>query len=84
MRMFPDEKRSGTYELLLTSPVRISEIVLGKFLGGLALVLLMLLLSGFFGYLLVIYGNPEVSLMVAGYLGLTLMAWAYLELALPG
>ena len=36
MRMFPEEKRAGTYELLLTSPVRISEIVFGKFLGGLA------------------------------------------------
>ncbi len=35
MRMFPEEKRAGTYELLLTSPVRVSEIVLGKFLGGL-------------------------------------------------
>ena len=35
MRMFPEEKRAGTYELLLTSPVRIGEIVAGKFLGGL-------------------------------------------------
>ena len=35
MRMFPEEKRAGTYELLLTSPVRVGEIVLGKFLGGL-------------------------------------------------
>jgi len=38
MRMFPEEKRAGTYELLLTSPVRVGEIVLGKFLGGLVLV----------------------------------------------
>src|SRR5262249_41994445 len=52
MRMFPEEKRSGTYELLLTSPVRVGEIVLGKFLGGLVLVLLMVALSGFFGLLL--------------------------------
>src|SRR5439155_15111728 len=41
MRMFPEEKSSGTYELLLTSPVRWGEIVLGKFLGSLLLVLLM-------------------------------------------
>src|SRR6476661_8214435 len=52
MRMFPEEKRAGTYELLLTSPVRVGEIVLGKFLGGLVLVLLMIVLSGFFGVVL--------------------------------
>src|SRR5919201_4871703 len=39
MRMFPEQKKAGTYELLLTSPIRVSEIVLGKFLGGLVLVL---------------------------------------------
>jgi ABC-2 type transport system permease protein len=78
MRLFPEEKRAGTYELLLTSPVRIADIVLGKFLGGLALVVLMVLLSGFFGLLLLVYGNPEVSLMLAGYAGLLLMAIAFL------
>src|SRR3989441_8804799 len=80
MRMFPEEKRSGTYELLLTSPVRVGEIVLGKFLGGLVLVLLMVALSGFFGVLLLLYGNPEVALMLAGYLGLALMAMCFLTI----
>ena len=80
MRMFPEEKNSGTYELLLTSPVRVGEIVLGKFLGGLALVLLMVALSGLFGLLLVRYGNPEVPMMLSGYLGLALMATVFLAL----
>jgi ABC-2 type transport system permease protein len=80
MRMFPEEKTSGTYELLLTSPVRVSEIVLGKFLGGFALVLLMIVLSGFFGLLLLRYGNPEVPMMLSGYLGLFLMAVAFLAI----
>src|SRR2546425_2730192 len=80
MRMFPEEKRSGTYELLLTSPVRVGEIVLGKFLGGLALVLLMVALSGLFGVLLGVYGNPEVPMMLAGYLGLALMATVFLAI----
>ena len=80
MRMFPEEKRSGTYELLLTSPVRESEIVLGKFLGGLGLVLVMVALSGLFGALLLAYGNPEVPMMLAGYLGLALMALVFLSL----
>jgi len=80
MRMFPEEKRAGTYELLLTSPVRVGEIVLGKFLGGLALVLLMVALSGLFGLLVIVYGNPEVSMMLPGYLGLALMAMSFLAL----
>jgi ABC-2 type transport system permease protein len=78
MRMFPEEKRAGTYELLLTSPVRVGEIVLGKFLGGLVLVLLMVALSGLFGVLLTAYGNPEVPMMLSGYLGLTLMGIVFL------
>jgi gliding motility-associated transport system permease protein len=78
MRMFPEEKRSGTYELLLTSPVRVGEIVAGKFLGGLVLVLIMVLLSGMFGVLLAVYGNPERPMMLAGYLGLALMASVFL------
>ena len=80
MRMFPEEKRAGTYELLLTSPLRVSEIVLGKFLGGLVLVLLMVLLSGIFGALLCFYGKPEVPMMLAGYLGLALMATVFLAI----
>ena len=80
MRMFPEEKTSGTYELLLTSPVKVGEIVLGKFLGGLALVLLMIVLSGFFGVLLLAYGNPELPMMLTGYLGLALMAISFLAI----
>ena len=80
MRMFPEEKTAGTYELLLTSPVRVGEIVLGKFLGGLVLVLLMIVLSGFFGVVLLAYGNPEVPMMLAGYAGLLLMAVSFLAI----
>ena len=80
MRLFPEEKRAGTYELLLTSPVRVSEIVLGKFLGGLALVLLMVGLSGIFGGLLLAYGNPEIPVMLSGYLGLALMGTVFLAI----
>ncbi len=80
MRLFPEEKRAGTYELLLTSPIKVGEIVLGKFLGGAVLVLLMVGLSGLFGLLLLAYGNPEVPMMLSGYLGLTLMALVFLAL----
>src|SRR5262245_46242944 len=80
MRMFPEEKRAGTYELLLTSPVRIGEIVAGKFLGGLVLIILMVALSGVFGLPLIRYGNQELPMMLSGYLGLFLMAVSFLAI----
>ena len=42
MRSFAEEKRSGTYELLMTSPLSITEIVLGKFLGAFVFMLIMI------------------------------------------
>ena len=46
MRSFAEEKRSGTYELLMTSPLSITEIVAGKFLGAVAFLLIMIGLTG--------------------------------------
>jgi len=60
--------------------VRVGQIVAGKFLGGLVLVLLMIALSGVFGLLLSVYGNPEIRMMLSGYLGLLLMAATFLAI----
>ena len=54
MRMFPEEKRAGTYELLLTSPVRVErDRRSASSSAASSLVLLMVALSGFFGLLLI-------------------------------
>ena len=82
MRSFAEEKRLGTFELLLTSPLRVGEIVAGKFLGALAFVTLMLALTGIYPILLVIYGNPEAGIMLSGYLGLFLVAASFLSIGL--
>lgn len=84
MRTFAEEKRVGTYELLLTSPVRVTEIVVGKFLAGFVMAFLMVGLSGIFGLLLVIYGRPmpEIGMMLSGYLGLLLMALAFVSVGM--
>jgi ABC-2 type transport system permease protein len=78
MRMFPEEKTSAPTSCS-SSPVRVGEIVLGS-PRGLALVTLMVLLSGFFGVLLLAYGNPELPMMLSGYLGLLLMAVSFLAI----
>ncbi len=82
MRSFAEEKRLGTFELLLTSPLRIGEIVAGKFLGAVVFVALMLGLTGVYPVLLVIYGNPEIGIILSGYLGLFLIAMCFLSIGL--
>jgi ABC-2 type transport system permease protein len=82
MRTFAEEKRLGTFELLLTSPLRVGEIVAGKFLGALVFVSLMLALTGIYPVLLLVYGNPEMGIMLSGYLGLFLVAASFLSIGL--
>lgn len=77
MRSFAEERSGGTYELLFTSPVRVTEIVLGKFLAGVALITLMISLTLIFPGILMAYGNPEVGLITSGYIGLYLLAISY-------
>jgi ABC-2 type transport system permease protein len=74
MRLLAEEQRSGTVELLLTNPVQEWEVVLGKFLGALLLVLVMLLLTLVFAAFL--------FALFAGYLGVLLQAAAFLAIGL--
>jgi ABC-2 type transport system permease protein len=82
MRSFAEEKRSGTYELLMTSPLSITEIVAGKFLGVLGFLLIMVGLTGIYPAILLLYGNPEMGIIAAGYLGLFLLAIAFATVGL--
>lgn len=79
MRSFAEEKRSGTYELLMTSPVRTGEILAGKFLGAALFLFALVGLTSTFGFLLWYYGSPgpEVPVMALGFVGLYLMALTF-------
>jgi ABC-2 type transport system permease protein len=78
MRSFAEERSVGTYELLFTSPVRVTELVLGKFVAGAFMITLMVGITLMFPCILLIYGNPEIGLMFSGFLGLYLTAIAYI------
>ncbi len=82
MRSFAEEKRSGTYELLLTAPIRTGEIVAGKFIAAAAFMLIMIGLAGIFPLILLAFGNPEVGVMFAGYLGLLFLAISFVSIGL--
>jgi gliding motility-associated transport system permease protein len=80
MRLFAEEKRSGTIELLVTSPIRDIEVILGKWLAAVSLYACMLLVTGLnFGFLFK-YGNPDWKPLLIGYLGLLLQAGALLAI----
>jgi len=80
MRLFAEEKKQGTIELLLTYPVRDWAAVLAKFTACLAVYLLMLALTALYPVLLVIFARPEVGPILSGYLGLFLLGAAFIAL----
>lgn len=82
MRTYSEEKRSGTIELLLTSPVSDVEIVFGKFFGALGLYAAMLGVTLLYMAILFVFGNPEWRPIVAGYFGLLLMGGAFVSIGL--
>ena len=82
MRSFAEEKRSGTIELLLTSPLTDFQIIMGKFLGAMALYTLMLSLTLVHIGVLFWYGEPEWAPVLSGYLGLLLMGGSFISIGL--
>ena len=70
MRVFAEERANGTLELLLTSPLTVWEIVIGKYLGVLAVVGLLVGISALFPALLFWYGDPEALRTLSGLIAL--------------
>ncbi len=82
MRTYSEEKRSGTIELLLTSPVTDFQIVLGKFFGAMALYAVMLAVTLFHIGVLFIYGSPEWKPILTSYIGLLLLGGCFIAVGL--
>ena len=82
MRTYSEEKRSGTIELLLTSPVTDFEIVMGKFLGAMTLYCAMLAVTLIHLAVLFLYGRPEWKPILTSYLGLVLFGGCFISVGL--
>jgi len=82
MRLYAEEKRSGTIELLLTSPLTDVQIVIGKFLGAMTLHVIMLGVSLIPIAILFLYGSPEWRPLMTAYLGLLLLGGCFISLGL--
>ena len=82
MRQFSEERRSGTLELLLTSPVREIDIVVSKFLACMAVVATMIGMTLSYAVVLGVFGSPDWGPVYSGYLGLILFGACLVSIGL--
>ena len=82
MRSYAEEKRSGTMELLLTTPLTDLQIIVGKFLGAVGLYAAMLLVTLVYIAFLFLYSTPEWKPLLAAYLGLLLLGSGFIAFGL--
>jgi len=82
MRLIAEEQKLGTIELLLTSPVRDWEVIIGKYVASLVFFLALVAMSFFYAILLFIFASPDPGPIYAGYLGLILYGAAALSIGL--
>lgn len=82
MRLFAEEKKMGTFELLMTSPITLVELVMGKFLGAALLFLAMTAVTLQFPLFLVWFGNPDPGPLAMVYLGFILLGFSGLAIGM--
>jgi ABC-2 type transport system permease protein len=84
MRLFAEERQSGTLVLLFTSPVREVEIVLGKFISAFVVLSLLVLASVYLPALIFVHGKVSLGHIASGYFGLLMVGAATLSLGVLG
>ena len=82
MRHFAEERRSGTYELMMTAPVPLWSLLAGKWAASFALCMLLLAGTLIFPMLLAYYGEPDWGVIATSYLGLLLLCGAFVSAGL--
>jgi ABC-2 type transport system permease protein len=82
MRSFAEEERSGSLELLITAPVSIAQVVLGKLLGALAVLLVVTSASAVCPLVISTMAHPDSGPIITGYVGLLLVGAAFVSVGL--
>lgn len=80
MRLWAEERKSGSIELLLTLPITIGQAVLGKFFAAWAFLVIALLLTIPMPLTVLYLGNPDIGVMISGYAASALLAGAFLAI----
>lgn len=79
MRSFSEERKNGTEQLLLTSPINITQIVLAKFISAVIMVLIVLIFTTIFIGIICYFGTPDVLAISITLLGFLLLCMAYIS-----
>ena len=82
MRMFAEERKNGTEQLLLTSPISIFKIVMGKLLAALSVIVITLMISFLFYLIVSFFGKPSINQVLVAMLGFILMSIATLSVGM--
>jgi len=82
MRLFSEELNSGSYELLLTLPVSVRDVIVGKFLSAVAFLAIMLLPTVSYGIFISFHGDLDWGPVISGYLGAMLLGATFVSIGL--
>lgn len=82
MRMFAEERKNGTEQLILTSPINMIEVVFGKFLAALAVIVVTLLVSFMYFAIVCYFGTPNIKVVLVHMLGFVLISSAALSIGM--
>ncbi len=82
MRLFAEEKKTGTMELLMTSPVSTVELLLGKYLACLSLYAMIVAMTLVYHIILTVYGSPDWGPIATGYVGYLLLGGAFISVGI--
>lgn len=84
MRLISEERKAGTIELLVTMPITDAEVIVGKYLAALALLISMLIPTIVYTVIVAILGDIDMGPVIGGYMGLVLMGAGYLAIGTFG
>lgn len=82
MRMFAEERKNGTEQLILTSPVSMIGVVIGKLLAAMAVIIITLLLSFIYFFIVGYFGKPNITVVLVSMLGFVLVSSAALSIGM--
>lgn len=82
MRMFAEERKNGTEQLILTSPVSITGVVFGKFLAAMSVIVVALVISFMYFGIISFFGNPNIIVLLVTMLGFLLVSGAAIALGM--
>ena len=82
MRMFAEERKNGTEQILLTSPVKMSSVVFGKLFAALAVIIITLIISLMYFFIVMYFGTPNIKVVLVHMLGFILVSAAALSIGM--